>query len=74
MSHWWVPGLQIGYEHTFIHQVADFLEAAGEGQSASPTFREGLATDDVTDAVLESAAQRKWVTVRTRSNMKKEAL
>ena len=25
MKHWWVPGLQIGYEHTFIHQVADFL-------------------------------------------------
>ena len=24
MKHWWVPGLQIGYEHTFIHQVADF--------------------------------------------------
>ena len=29
MKHWWVPGLQIGYEHTFIHQVADFLQAAG---------------------------------------------
>ena len=26
MKHWWVPGLQIGYEHTFIHQAADFLE------------------------------------------------
>jgi len=66
MSHWWVPGLQIGYEHTFIHQVADFLTAAGEGKSASPTFREALATEDVTDAVLESAASRQWVKVRTR--------
>ena len=27
MKHWWVPGLQIGYEHTFVHQVADFLHA-----------------------------------------------
>jgi myo-inositol 2-dehydrogenase/D-chiro-inositol 1-dehydrogenase len=72
MGHWWVPGLQIGYEHTFIHQVADFLQAVGEGKSASPTFREGLATDDVTDAVLASAAQRNWVTVRTRSVAKKE--
>ena len=43
MKHWWVPGLQIGYEHTFIHQVADFLTAAGEGKSAAPTFRDGLA-------------------------------
>jgi predicted dehydrogenase len=67
MSHWWVPGLQIGYEHTFIHQVADFLTAVGEGKSASPTFREALATDDVTDAVLESAAEKKWVKVRERA-------
>jgi predicted dehydrogenase len=66
MSHWWVPGLQIGYEHTFIHQVADFLTAAGEGKSASPTFRDALATEDVTDAVLESAANRQWVKVRAR--------
>src|SRR5467141_3518612 len=41
MKHWWVPGLQIGYEHTFIHQVADFLQGLGEGKSASPTFRDG---------------------------------
>lgn len=64
MKHWWVPGLQIGYEHTFIHQAADFLQAAAEGQSASPTFREALQTDYVTDAVLQSAANRRWVAVR----------
>lgn len=63
MSHWWVPGLQIGYEHTFIHQAADFLTALAEGKSASPTFREALGTDYVTDAVLESAVKRKWVKV-----------
>lgn len=66
MGHWWVPGLQIGYEHTFIHQAADFLTAAAEGKSAPPTFREGLATDDVTDAVLASAKSRSWSKVRVR--------
>jgi myo-inositol 2-dehydrogenase/D-chiro-inositol 1-dehydrogenase len=60
MKHWWVPGLQIGYEHTFVHQVADFLEALGQGKTASPTFRDGLATDLVTDAVLKSAKTRQW--------------
>jgi len=60
MKHWWVPGLQIGYEHTFIHQFADFLQAAARGESASPTFRDGLATDAVTDAVLKSAASGRW--------------
>ena len=66
MANWWVPGLQIGYEHTFIHQVADFLTALGGGTSAAPTFREGLATDDVTDAVLQSAASRSWTKVKSR--------
>ena len=64
MEHWWVPGLQIGYEHTFIHQVADFLEALASGKSASPTFREALATDYVTDAVLQSAHSGRWEQVR----------
>ena len=65
MKHWWVPGLQIGYEHTFIHQVADFLTALGEGRQAAPTFRDGLATDYVTDAVLESARSRRWEKVQS---------
>jgi myo-inositol 2-dehydrogenase/D-chiro-inositol 1-dehydrogenase len=60
MKHWWVPGLQIGYEHTFIHQVADFLQGISEGQNPSPTFRDGLATDYVTDAVLKSARSGEW--------------
>jgi myo-inositol 2-dehydrogenase/D-chiro-inositol 1-dehydrogenase len=60
MKHWWVPGLQIGYEHTFIHQVADFLQAAGEGRQFAPAFRDGLAADYVTDTVLKSAATRQW--------------
>ena len=64
MKHWWVPGLQIGYEHTFIHQVADFLDALAGGKPASPTFREALATDYVTDAVLKSANSGLWEQVR----------
>ena len=63
MKHWWVPGLQIGYEHTFIHQFADFLVAVGEGREAAPTFRDALATDLVTDAVLKSAKTRQWESV-----------
>lgn len=60
MKNWWVPGLQIGYEHTFIHQIADFLIAAGEGKDAAPTFEDGLKCDYVTDAVLKSAKTRQW--------------
>ena len=65
MKHWWVPGLQIGYEHTFIHQAADFLQGLRDGQPAAPTFREALATDLVTDAVLKSAQSERWETIGT---------
>jgi myo-inositol 2-dehydrogenase/D-chiro-inositol 1-dehydrogenase len=60
MKRWWVPGLQIGYEHTFTHQFADFLTGVGQGTPVGPTFRDGLLTDRVTDAVLTSARTRQW--------------
>ena len=65
MKHWWVPGLQIGYEHTFTHQFADFVQAAANGKCLPPTFRDGLATDYVTDAVLKSAKCGKWEKVQS---------
>lgn len=65
MKHWWVPGLQIGYEHTFIHQMADFLKGLETNQPAAPTFRDALATDYVCDAVLKSAKTRRWTKVKS---------
>ncbi len=60
MDHWWVPGLQIGYEHSFVHQVADFLEGLATGKPAGPTFRDALETQQVCDAVLKSARAGSW--------------
>jgi len=60
MDKWWVPGLQIGYEHSFIHQVADFLDGLAKGKPAGPTFRDALETQYVCDAVLKSAKTQKW--------------
>ena len=60
MKHWWVPGLQIGYEHTFVHQVADFLQGLADGKPVGPTFRDALATQRVCDAVLASAKSGQW--------------
>lgn len=60
MAKWWVPGLQIGYEHSFVHQVADFLESVAKGKPASPTFRDALETQYVCDAVLKSAKTDRW--------------
>lgn len=63
MGNWWVPGLQIGYEHSFIHQVADFLKSLETGEPAHPNFRDALETQKVCDAVLSSAAERSWKNV-----------
>jgi len=60
MDKWWVPGLQIGYEHSFVHQVADFLEGVAKGKPASPTFRDALETQYICDAVLKSARTDRW--------------
>ncbi len=61
MKNWWVPGLQIGYEHSFVHQVVDFLKSLETGKPCSPTFRDALETQKVCDAVLESAKSGAWV-------------
>ncbi len=63
MGKWWVPGLAIGYEHSFVHQVADFLEGYAKGTPVSPTFRDALETQKVCDAVLESAKSGAWTNV-----------
>ncbi|MEX6689635.1 Gfo/Idh/MocA family oxidoreductase [Danxiaibacter flavus] len=60
MDKWWVPGLGIGYEHSFIHQVADFLQSLETGGPCKPTFKEALETQKVCEAVLESASSKSW--------------
>ena len=63
MDKWWVPGLAIGYEHSFVHQVADFLEAYAKKRPCAPTFRDALETQKVCDAVLASAQSHQWAKV-----------
>lgn len=60
MGHWWVPGCAIGYEHTFTHQVSDFLTGIERGEKLVPDFRDGYETQLVTDAVLASARSGTW--------------
>ena len=64
MSKWWVPGLQIGYEHTFTHQVADFLDGLAKGKPAMPDFRDAYRTQLVLDAILDSAKGGTWVNIQ----------
>jgi hypothetical protein len=65
MQRWWVPALTIGSEHTFIHQVADFLQGLAGDKPASASFRDAMATDFVTDAALPSAQLGRWEKVQS---------
>lgn len=63
MDHWWVPGCTIGYEHTFINALADFLVGLESGTPTQPNFANALRTQRVCDAVLASAKTCQWVTI-----------
>lgn len=60
MDKWWVPGLGIGYEHSFVHQVADFLQSLETGKPCAPNFKDALETQKVCEAVIASANERAW--------------
>ncbi|KUM36773.1 Gfo/Idh/MocA family protein [Arthrobacter sp. EPSL27] len=55
MAAWWPQGHVIGWEHTFTHEIHDFLTAIGGGTAPSPSFEDGLAVQRVLAAVEESA-------------------
>jgi predicted dehydrogenase len=60
MGKWWVPGLSIGYDASFTHQVADFIDGVASGKPAQPDFRNAYETQLVLDAILDSAKGRNW--------------
>ncbi|HXB70480.1 MAG TPA: Gfo/Idh/MocA family oxidoreductase [Candidatus Acidoferrales bacterium] len=66
-GNFWKPGHIIGYEHTFIATLAEFLDCAARGIEFHPNFRDGLAVQQVLDAVQRSASTRQWIAVRTGS-------
>ena len=59
---WWPQGHIIGWEHTFTHQIRDFLLAINSGETPSPSFEEGLQVQLVLAAVEESANNKSTVT------------
>ncbi len=60
MDRWWIPGTSIGYEHSFIHQVADFFKSLDTGEPCAPTFKDAYETQKVCQAVLDSASSKSW--------------
>ncbi len=61
MDHYWVPGTCIGYEHTFLNALADFVIGIETGKPTQPDFRNALQTQKVCDTVRESAKSGQWL-------------
>jgi len=63
MKNWWVPGCGIGYEHTHIHLLANFISGIEKGQKLCPDFKDALAVQIVCEKVLSSARKKRWETI-----------
>jgi len=61
---WWPPGHILGYEHTFVHEVYDFIENITNNTKPSPDFADGVKVQAVLDAVEQSAKSKQWVKVK----------
>ncbi|WP_213584755.1 Gfo/Idh/MocA family protein [Paenibacillus sp. J2TS4] len=60
MGAWWPPGHTIGFEHTFIHEVVELLDAIREDRQPVPNFEDGVRCQEVLEAVERSIADRRW--------------
>ena len=58
-----VAGAGLGYADLKLIEVRELIEAISEGRPAVPDFRFGWKVSRVADAVLRSAAERRWVAV-----------
>lgn len=58
LAAWWPQGHTIGWEHTFTHEIRDFLAAIATGTAPSPSFEDGLTVQRVLNAVEESSAAK----------------
>jgi len=63
MEAWWPAGHVIGYEHTFVHEMYEFIEAIANDTDTSPDFYDGVKCQQVLEAVDLSIERGKWVEV-----------
>jgi predicted dehydrogenase len=60
---WWPPGHVLGYEHTFIHEVVDFVEAVAKNKPIAPDFVTGAKCVAVLEAATKSNSSNRWIKV-----------
>lgn len=63
MSHWWPVGHVIGYEHTFVHEMYEFVQAIANDTPTCPDFSDGVECSRIIEAVELSAQRRAMVDI-----------
>jgi predicted dehydrogenase len=63
-ENFWKPGHEIGYEHTFIATLGDFLQSLERTERFRPDFADGAEVQRILDAVERSARARLWVKIK----------
>ena len=63
-ANFWKPGHLVGYEHTFIATLGDFLQNLANGEPFHPNFDDAMRTQAVLEAVEASAESNNWVNLR----------
>ena len=67
-GHWWPPGHGLGYEHGFVHQVADLVAAIGRSEQPLPSFAQGLQVQKVLAAIERSSELGSWESTDERTS------
>lgn len=60
-ANFWKPGHIIGYEHTFIATLGDFLTALARGDEFHPNFQDALRIQELLRDIETSAASGRWI-------------
>ena len=60
---WWPAGHVLGYEHTFVHEFYEFVEAIAKDKTPSPNFNDGVKCSQVLEAVDTSIEEKQWIDV-----------
>jgi predicted dehydrogenase len=66
-QYWWPHGHIIGWEHTFVHEIAHLLDCIVNDKDVAPygaTFLDGYRNAVICDAIVQAAKEERKVAIR----------
>ncbi len=63
-ANWWPVGHTIGYEHTFVHEIYEFIQAITNDTAIVPDFYDGYMCNVLLDGIEQSIKEQTWVNIK----------